>query len=263
MLERVETALLTGASSGIGEAFARRLAALGKDLILVARREDRLKALAADLAAKHGVQTHVIAADLSQPSAAASLFAETERRGLVVDLLINNAGFAKVGDFAKLPCDVQADMIRLNVNTLAELTRLYLPGMCQRRRGGVINVASNAAFQPVPYMAVYAATKAFVLSFSEAVAEEVAADGVTVLALCPGATATDFWTIAGAWEDRRDAMQTAEEVVTVALRALERHKASVVVGFQNRLVAFVSSRLGPRRLVARIAGRMLSAGRQR
>ena len=260
-LEKVETALITGASGGIGEAFACRLAALSKNLILVARREDKLNALAGELAAKHGVQTHVIAADLSQPSAAASLFAETERRGLVVDLLINNAGFAKVGDFAELPLDVQADMIRLNVNTLAELTRCYLPALCPRRRGGVINVASNAAFQPVPYMAVYAATKAFVLSFSEAVAEEVAAAGVTVLALCPGATATDFWTIAGTWEDRRDTMQTADEVVAVALRAFERRKSSVVAGFQNKLLVFAASRLGPRRLVARIAGRMFSAGR--
>jgi short-subunit dehydrogenase len=260
-LEKVEMALITGASSGIGEAFAHRLAALGKDLILVARREDKLNALAGKLAARHGLQTHTIVADLSQPAAAAALFAETERRGLAVDLLINNAGFAQVGKFTEIPFDVQASMIRLNVNTLAELTRLYLPAMRQRQRGGVINVASNAAFQPVPYMAVYAASKAFVLSFSEAVAEEVAADGVTVLALCPGATATGFWTVAGIWGDRLHTMQTADEVVAVALRAFERHKSSVVVGLQNSLVAFASSRLGPRRLVARIAGRMFSAKR--
>jgi short-subunit dehydrogenase len=260
-LEKVETALITGTSGGIGAAFARQLAALGKDLILVARREDKLSALAGELAARHSIQTHSIVADLSQPSAASFLFAETDRRGLAVDLLVNNAGFAKVGAFSEIPLDVQADMIRLNVSTVAELTRLYLPAMRQRRRGGVINVASNAAFQPVPYMAVYAATKAFVLSFSEAVAEEVAADGVTVLALCPGATATDFWTVAGAWESRLHTMQTADEVVTVALRAFERQKSSVVSGFQNRLLAFASSRLGPRRLVARIAGRIFSARR--
>jgi hypothetical protein len=260
-LDKVETALITGASGGIGEAFARQLATMGKTLILVARREDRLNALAGELATRHGVQTHVMVADLSQPSAAASLWAETERRGLIVNLLINNAGFAKVGAFAELSFDEQAAMIRLNVTTLAELTRLYLPAMCQRRRGGVINVASNAAFQPVPYMAVYAATKAFVLSFSEAVAEEVAADGVTILAVCPGATATEFWTVAGTWADRVHTMSAADKVAAVALRAFEQRRRSVVPGFMNGLLAFVSSRLGPRRLVAHLAGRTFRTDR--
>jgi short-subunit dehydrogenase len=258
VLAQVGTALITGASGGIGEAFARRLADRGKDLVLVARSEDKLRALAEELSTKQGVQTHVIVTDLAQPSAARPVFDETERLGLDVDLLVNNAGFCKVGEFAAIPLEVQARMVQLNANALMELSRLYLPAMRRRRRGGIINVASNAAFQPVPYMSVYAATKAFVLHFSEGLAEEVAADGVTVLALCPGATATDFWAVAGTWEDRLQTMATADEVVVGALRAFERRKSSFTHGFQNRAVAFLSSRLAPRRLVARIAGRMLN-----
>ena len=262
MLEGIETALITGASSGIGEAFAGQLAAWGKNLILVARSEDKLRALGEGLSAKHGVQHHVIPADLAQPSAAAALFAETERAGLAVDLLVNNAGFCRVGEFTEVPLDVQADMVRLNVNTLMELTRLYVPAMRQRRRGGVINVSSNAAFQPVPYMSVYAATKAFVLHFSEGVAEEVVADGVTVMALCPGATATDFWRIAGTWEEQLDSMATADEVVEAALCAFGRRRSSFVHGFKNRAVAFLSCRVAPRRLVARIAARVIGGNPQ-
>jgi hypothetical protein len=261
VLAGVETALITGASSGIGEAFARRLAALGKNLVVVARRKDRLEELAAELVARHGVQVHIITADLSRPEAASSVFAETERLGLATDLLVNNAGFSKAGEFTDLPLEIQSDMVRLNVNTLMELTHLYLPAMRQRRRGGVINVASNAAFQPVPYMTVYGATKAFVLSFSEALAEEVCRDGVAVMALCPGATATQFWTVAGLWEDRLNTMQSADEVVTVALQGLERRRSCVIPGFRNRLVVFLSTRLGPRRMVARSAARVIDPNR--
>lgn len=258
VLEQVETALITGASSGIGEAFARQLAARGKKLVLVARSEDRLRTLAQELSDDHGVQTHVIQADLARPSAAAELFAATARLGLSVDLLVNNAGFSRAGSFAEIPLEVQADMVHLNVNTLMELARLYLPAMRLRRRGGVINVASNAAFQPVPYMAVYAATKAFVLHFSEGVAEEVAADGVTVMALCPGATATDFWRKAGIWERWLGIMTPPDKVVAAALRAFQRRKSSFTPGFQYKVVAFLTSRVLPRRLVARIAGRVIS-----
>jgi short-subunit dehydrogenase len=262
VMEGIETALITGASSGIGEAFAHQLAAQGKNLILVARSEDKLRALGKELSAEHRVQNHIIPADLAQPSAAAALFAETERASLSVDLLVNNAGFSRVGEFAELPLDVQADMVRLNVNTLMELTRLYLPAMRQRQRGGVINVSSNAAFQPVPYMSVYAATKAFVLHFSEGVAEEVAADGVTIMALCPGATATNFWRIAGTWEEQLGSMATADEVVRAAICAFGRRRSSFVHGFRNRGMAFLSSRVAPRRLVARIAARVIGANPQ-
>lgn len=258
MTERFETVLVTGASSGIGEAFARRLAARCQTLILTARREDRLQRLAQELTGEHGIAVHVLVADLSRPGSAPELFAEVERRGLAVDLLVNNAGYGKNGLFAELPFDVQAEMVRLNVNTLVELTRLVLPGMRQRKRGGVINVASNAAFQPVPHLAVYGATKAFVLSFSEAVGEEVAPDGVRVMALCPGATATDFWEVAGMGQRWIDRLPTADSVVVQGLRAFERGRRVFVHGGLNKLVTWLV-RLGPRRLVAHIAGRVMGA----
>ncbi len=258
MTERFETVLVTGASSGIGEAFARRLAPRCQTLILTARREDRPHCLAQELTGEHGIAVHVIAADLSRPDSAPKLFAEVEQRGLTVDLLVNNAGFGKNGLFAQLPFEVQADMVRLNVNTLMELTRLALPGMRQRKRGGVINVASNAAFQPVPHLAVYGATKAFVLSFSEAVGEEVAPDGVRVMALCPGATASEFWEVAGMGRRWVDRLPTADSVVVQGLRAFERRRRVFVHGGLNKLVTWLV-RLGPRRLVAHIAGRVMGA----
>ncbi len=261
MLDNIETVLITGASGGIGEAFARQLAALRKSLILVARRRDRLQTLAEELHNAHGIQTHVIAADLALPSAAQSLFATTQQQGLEVDLLINNAGFGKGGAFTEIPLKVQADMVRLNVNTLMELTRLYLPAMRRRRRGGVINVASTAAFQPVPYLAVYGATKAFVLSFSEAVAEEVRADGVIVMALCPGPTATGFWTAADLQDVRPRSMPGPEEVVAQALRAFEQGRSSFIHGGLNKAMA-LGARLAPRRLVLSIAGHMFHRGRE-
>jgi len=253
ILDQIETVLVTGASSGIGEAFARKLAGMGKDLILVARSGDKLESLAQELSAKHAIRAHTIVSDLARPSAAQSVYAETIGMGWAVDLLINNAGFSKAGDFTDLPLDVQADMVRLNVNALVDLTRLYLPAMRERRRGGVIQVASNAAFQPIPYMSVYAATKAFVLRLSEALAEEVRGDGVTVMALCPGATATGFWEVAGIWERHQRWMQTPDRVVDVALRGFERRKLWVMPGLGNRLVAFFASRLAPHRMVTRVA----------
>jgi short-subunit dehydrogenase len=260
VLDSVATVLITGASGGIGEAFARHLAVLGKDLVLVARSEERLNALAGDLASQYAVHAHVIAADLARHDSAAGIYAETERLGLAVDLLINNAGYGKGGEFSELSFEVQADMVRLNVNTLMELTRLYLPSMRQRRRGGVINVGSTASFQPVPYMAVYGATKAFVLSFSEALAEEVAADGVTVMALCPGATATGFQETAGVWEEQRTSMPAPDKVVADGLHAFERRRRSFVQGTANKLMSIIA-RFGPRRLIARLTGRVVNANR--
>jgi short-subunit dehydrogenase len=252
VLDGVNTALITGASGGIGGAFARQLAAMGKELVLVARNEEPLRALARELAGQYTIRAQAIPLDLAVPSAARRLFDETEHQGLSVDLLVNNAGFCRVGDFCRIPAEVQAGMIFLNVSALVELTWLYLPAMRRRQRGGIINLASTSAFQPVPYMSVYAASKAFVLHFSEGLAEEVRGDGVTVMALCPGATATDFWRKAGAWEERLGSMPSPDAVVAGALRAFECRKTVHTDGFWNRLVAF-STRLGPRRLVARIA----------
>jgi short-subunit dehydrogenase len=255
VLADYRTALVTGASRGMGEAFARQLAARRLNLVLVARSQDRLEALADELSAAHGVAAHVVVADLAEPHAAEAVFAATERLGLEVDLLVNNAGFSKAGPFAELPLDVQAEMVRLNVNTVVGLTRLYLPGMRQRKRGGVINVSSTAGFQPVPHMAVYGATKAFVLSFSEAVAAEVAGDGVRVMALCPGATGTEFWSTAGLWQERMAQMSTPDEVVAAGLRAFARGRWSFVPGFVNQVAALFSGRVLPGWLVARLAQR--------
>ena len=206
VLDGVKTALITGASGGIGEAFARQLAAQGKDLVLVARSEDKLNALARELASSTQCKRTSSPPTWPSTTVPAALYAETERLGWRWICWSTMPALAREGEFTELSFEVQADMVRLNVNTLMELTRLYLPAMRQRQRGGVINVGSTASFQPVPYMAVYGATKAFVLSFSEALAEEVAADGVTVMALCPGATATGFQATAGVWEEQRYSM---------------------------------------------------------
>jgi short-subunit dehydrogenase len=252
-------ALVTGASRGIGEAFARHLAAWGRNLILVARTEERLIALAEELESVHGVSAKAMGADLARPDSAAQLFGRTEELGLTVDLLINNAGFAKQGEFAELPLGVQSDMVRLNASTPLELARLYLPGMRERGRGGIINVASTAAFQPVPWMAAYGATKAFVLSFSAALAEEVAADGVHVMVLCPGATATDFWTVAGARSTGSPGVVSADRLVGDALKAYGRGRRIVVHGRMNRLIA-ASVRLLPVRFITYSAARVLRSG---
>ena len=198
-------ALITGASAGIGLEFALRLAERGYDLILVARRRDRLLELAAQVRSGHGeVRAEVIAADLSGAASAATVAAEVARLGMHVDLLVNNAGFGTHGYFETLSTEREHEEIALNVATLVGLTHAFLPAMLARGRGGVINVASTAAFQAVPYMAVYGATKAFVRSFSEALYEEVRGRGVRVLALCPGPTATEFFDTAVARAARSD-----------------------------------------------------------
>ncbi|HEY6236260.1 MAG TPA: SDR family oxidoreductase, partial [Candidatus Elarobacter sp.] len=189
----MSTALITGASSGIGEAFARALAARGEDLVLVARSAERLEALAAELSAKHGVRAHVLPADLSDPKAVDALVAELTARGLTVTTLINNAGFGTHGEFASLDAARERDEVIVNVLAPVQLTHALLPAMVARKSGAIVNVGSTASFQPVPYMAVYGATKAFLLSFSEALAEEVRAHGVRVVALCPGQTDTAFF----------------------------------------------------------------------
>ncbi len=206
---RGKTALVTGASAGIGAEFARALAARGSDVILVARSQERLRALADELARDFGVRAEVIAADLTRADAARDLYAEAEVRGLTVDLLINNAGFGTHGPFETLAPARDHAEVMLNVAAVVDLTHLFLPAMLKRGDGAVINVASTASFQPVPYMAVYGATKAFVLSFSEALWAECRGRGVRVLALCPGTTATEFFDVVGTQDagrgDRRQA----------------------------------------------------------
>jgi hypothetical protein len=250
-----KTALITGASYGIGGAFARRLAADGAHLIITARSGDRLEALAGELRGRHKVGVTVITADLAQPTVPEEIFNETERLGLQVDLLINNAGFGAVGEFAHLSLARQLEMIQVNVTALVMLSHLYLQPMLKRKSGAIIQVASTAAFQAVPYFAIYAATKAFVLSFSEALWAECREQGVRVLGLCPGPTETHFQEIAGTAHRRPPNMQTAEEVVDVALQALARGRSHVVSGLSNRLQTSIQ-RFVPRDLVTRVAARI-------
>jgi uncharacterized protein len=252
----MNTTLITGASSGIGEAFARKLAALGRDVLLVARSEDKLVTLCNELGRLNRIRAQNIVLDLTLPEAPRQLFEEVEKRGLEIDFLINNAGFGAMGDFARLDLERQLKMIDLNVKTLVELTYRFLVPMRARGKGSIINVASTAGFQPVPYMATYAATKAFVLSFSEALWEENRLYGIKIMALCPGVTDTNFFEAAQTEKPPMRVMQSPEEVVETALRGLERGKNHIVSGWTN-LLMIEAERLVPRAFVARMAGRMM------
>jgi short-subunit dehydrogenase len=243
--------LVTGASAGLGAEFARQCARRGDEIVLVARRRDRLDALAAEIGGGH-----VIAADLAAPRAPSRLLAELTERGLDVAILINNAGFGLIGRFAELAADRQIGMIDLNVRALAELTRLVLPGMRERGGGGILNVASTAAFQPGPGMAVYFATKAFVLSFTEALHQELKGSGIKVSALCPGPTATEFGEVAGFTRSVPASLSAdAASVVKAGLEGLDGNKAVVIPGLTNKVTA-QASRFLPRASMRRIVARL-------
>lgn len=252
--------LITGASSGIGEAFAHEFAARGSHLILVARSESKLIALAEKLHKQHGIQAQVIVSDLSQNGSAAELYQQCVGRGLKVDCLINNAGFATHGLFEELSGSRQHDEVMLNVAAVVDLTHLFLPDMLKKKSGAVINVASTAAFQPTPNMAVYGATKAFVLSFTEALWEENRKRGVQFLALCPGSTETDFFNVVGAEEASVGKRDTPENVVQVAIRALQAKKGYAIPGLKNFISAQLS-RFFTRKQMLFVVGRMLRAPR--
>jgi uncharacterized protein len=254
-----KTALITGASSGIGAAFARALAAQGTHLILVARSEGKLRDLATALAAQHAIRAEVLPCDLSRPEAGQHLFTATLQRGLPVDLLINNAGFATYGAFDRLDAEREQQEILLDVAAVVDLTHRFLPAMLARGSGAIVNVASTSAFQPTPYMAVYGASKAFVLSFSEALWAEYRSKGICVLALCPGPTSTDFFNVVGTEDASFGTKETPEKVVQVALRALQRGRPSVISGRQNWLQAN-AVRLAPRALVVRMGARLMRPG---
>ena len=252
----MNASLITGASSGIGEVFARRLAARGRNVLLVARSEEKLVTLCNELGRSNSIRAQHVALDLSLPESPARLFEETEKRGLSIDLLVNNAGFGSFGDFAKADLARELNMIDLNVKALVELTYRFLQPMRERKQGAIINVASTAAFHGVPFMATYAATKAFVLSFSEALWEENRPHGIKVMALCPGVTETNFFEAAHGQKPPARASQTPEEVVDTALRGLARGKSHIISGWINRAMT-ESERLVPRSLVTRMAGRMM------
>ncbi len=239
--------LITGASAGLGSEFARQCAGRGEEVALVARRRDRLDALAAQLG-----KAHVFAADLAKPDAAARLVNELEAEGLGIGTLINNAGFGLAGRFAELPLERQREMIDLNVRTLAELCRLVLPGMIERGEGAILNVASTAAFQAGPNMAVYYASKAFVLSLSEALHQELKGTGVKVSCLCPGPVKTEFFEAAGMGGSMYDRMAgDAPGVVRAGLKGLDGNKAIVIPGVTNKIGA-QGGRFLPRALLRRI-----------
>lgn len=251
----MDVTLITGASAGLGEGFARALAAKKQNLFLVARREDRLARIATLLAERHGVAVETLPLDLAEPGAAERVMAETAERGLAIDQLINNAGFGARGSFVELDRAQQRRMIGLNCTVLMELCHAVLPGMIERKRGGILNVASTAAFQPGPWMAVYYATKAFVLSFSEALHEEVRGTGVRVAALCPGPTRTEFADVAGMNDSAlfKTLASSPDAVVRDGLAALEANTAVKVSGAMNMVMA-ESIRFTPRLLARRIAG---------
>jgi short-subunit dehydrogenase len=250
-------ALVTGASAGIGQAFARALARRGMHVALAARREDRLRDLAAELSSDHGVSTAVLPVDLAASGAAAALWTSAAADGRRIDLLINNAGFGARGAFLDTPLERQAEMVRLNCVAPMELMHLALAGGSR----GIVNVASIAGYQPIPWMAAYSASKAFLLTLSEAVAEEARGSGVRVLTVSPGPVATEFQRVAGTRVSRKTlGIRTPEQVVDAALRALESGDRTVIPGLPNRLSAF-AVRVAPRSLVLRVARRMMTSFR--
>jgi hypothetical protein len=246
---RTDYALITGASRGLGAAFARRLAAERRPLILVARSKDQLAALQVELTAEYGIPVQVLAADLTEPGAAQAIYEACAQNAWRVALLINNAGIGRFGGFLTHPVADYEAMLRLNALAPLELTHRFLAEMRQAGRGEIINVVSMAAFQPTPYITVYGATKAFLLSLSEALAGECLGTPIRILALCPGATRTDFFRAAGLSNlgilDTAT-MQSPEAVVDAALKALKTEQTRVVPGWQNRVMALLST-LVPRR----------------
>jgi uncharacterized protein len=259
----MKTALITGASGGIGKAFAEELASQKMNLVLVARSEDRLNQLAAELQERYPIQVDVIVKDLTETTAVQSIFDLTHSKGIQIDVLINNAGFGDYGTFAQSNGDRQVKMVQLNVLALVDLTHKYLPLMQQNLSGTIINIASIAAFQPVPYLSVYAATKAFVLNFSEALWAETRPYGVKVLAVCPGPTETNFFHEAkfpDALTGKSPKVITSEEVVKETMKALNSGDISVVTG--GLLSHFIGnlSKFIPRKTMLELLQKQFSNG---
>jgi short-subunit dehydrogenase len=248
-------ALVTGASAGIGWALAEKLAAGGCNLVLVARRRERLEKFVSEVAARHGVRTEIVTADLVQPGAPREIFEFTSAKKIPVEFLVNNAGFGAYGHFSRLDLQRQLEMVQVNCSAVVHLTGLYVPQMLERRSGDILIVASTAAFQAVPYVATYAATKGFDLLYGEALFEELAPRGIHVCVLCPGPTESEFADVAGTPPGPGKHFETAEKVARAGLEALARGKSSVISGFLNNLQTELE-RLAPRRFVTGAAARL-------
>jgi uncharacterized protein len=247
--------LITGASQGIGYEFAKVFAQEGYNLVLVARDQARLAEVAKELSERHKVKVKVLARDLAAPGAGREIFAELNREQIAVSVLVNNAGFGIQGPFVTADLRRGEDMIQVNITALVDLTREFLSPMLERKEGRILNVASTAAFQPGPFMALYYASKAFVYSFSCALSEELAGSGVTVTALCPGLTESQFHARAGLKWSRSLPMMSAGEVARIGYRAMIRGKPIVVAGWLNKLTSSIS-KASPARWTARIAGKL-------
>ncbi|WP_414565231.1 MULTISPECIES: SDR family NAD(P)-dependent oxidoreductase [unclassified Anabaena] len=256
------TTLITGASAGIGAAFAQELASRHHNLVLVARSADKLEHLKSTLQEKYKIQVDYIVQDLTAPQAAQVVYDAVSNKKITVDLLINNAGFGDYGDFAEQDDERQVKMIQLNILALVDLTQKFLPGMRQRKAGGIINLASTAAFQPIPYFSVYAASKAFVLSFSEALWSENQQHGVRILAVCPGPTETQFFQEAQFPNVLMNSLgknyTSPEEVVRTALQALEKNKCNVVPGTISHKIQVNIPRFFPRQAVVEFVHKFFS-----
>jgi short-subunit dehydrogenase len=254
------TALITGASAGLGADLAWLFAADRHDLVVVARRKEKLEALAAEIQNRHKVTVHVVAGDLGKRGAAKRIADELNKRGIAIDYLVNNAGFGSTGAFAERDLEREVEMIEVNVVALVELTHLLVRPMLERKKGAILNLGSTAGFVPGPFMATYYASKAFVNSFSEALSEELAGTGVTVTVCCPGATATEFAQVAG--NDKTALFKTkvmgSREVAEEAYRAMLHGQPLVVAGFMNKL-RIASLRLAPRGMTRRIAANLNKA----
>lgn len=255
---RGQRALVTGASSGLGVAFARELAAAGANLVLTARRKDRLDALAEELRGKHSVEVDTLAFDLGKPESAKALFDATEGRGRAIDVLINNAGFGTKQPFLEQTWEKTFEEMQLNLVSLTELSKRFGQTMVARKRGAILNVASVGAYLPTPSMATYGAGKSYVRNFTEGFAGEVAGTGVRVCCLCPGATSTEFSSVAGIelpwW--KKIAFMSAERCAAIGLSALFGGRRNIVSGWSNTLAMFFT-RFVPRRLLGAVAERVL------
>ena len=249
----MKVTLITGASSGIGKAFARHFAAEKKNVFLVARSEDKLRWLCNELSEKQGIKAYYLAIDLVKPNADYLVFEETKKLGLEIEVLINNAGIGSAGYFSELELQSELDMLSLNIHALVALTHRFLPQMRERNDGMIINVSSMACFQPIPYMACYSASKTFVRYFTEAIAAENLPFNIKIMALCPGATDTNFFEAAKLGESSKKAMgitkiQTPEEVVDAAIKGISNGKGLTISGTKNRIGAYLS-RILPNKLI--------------